>query len=157
MLDSVKVIGFDADDTLWINENFFRDAEARFAGLMHNYASEERVIETLYQIEHDNIPLYGFGIKAFMLSVMETALLLSNQHLDSVIMKSILDIGKQMMSLPVELLPGAADILAALEPHYRLVLATKGDLHDQQRKLKASGLSDYFHHVEIMSDKTTLG
>ncbi len=156
MLDSVKVIGFDADDTLWINENFFRDAEARFAGLMHNYASEERVIETLYQIEHDNIPLYGFGIKAFMLSVMETALLLSNQHLDSVIMKSILDIGKQMMSLPVELLPGAADILAALEPHYRLVLATKGDLHDQQRKLKASGLSDYFHHVEIMSDKTTL-
>ncbi len=155
ILNHIKVIGFDADDTLWINENFFRDAEADFALLMKDYASQDEVIHTLYSIEHSNIPMYGFGIKAFMLSVMETALLLSNQNLSPHIMGGIIDIGKNMLTLPVELLPGTHEILSALAPHHKLVLATKGDLHDQQRKLKESGLEHYFHHVEIMSDKST--
>ncbi|MBP8790689.1 MAG: HAD family hydrolase [Breznakibacter sp.] len=156
MLNRIKVIGFDADDTLWINENFFRQAEAEFAGLMKEYASEGEVIKTLYDVEYRNIPLYGYGIKAFMLSVMETALLLSSQNPNPSLIAKIIEIGKQMLVLPVELLPGAQEILEALAPHHRLVLATKGDLHDQQRKLKESGLEQYFHHVEIMSEKTTL-
>lgn len=156
MLENIKIVGFDADDTLWINENFFRDAEAEFAHLMKEYATEKMVVDTLYEIEYQNIPLYGFGIKAFMLSVMETAILLGGTDLDKSIMPKIIEIGKRMMSLPVELLPGAEEALEAFAPHRKLVLATKGDLFDQQRKLRKSGLQHYFSHVEIMSDKTTV-
>ncbi len=155
MLENIKYVGFDADDTLWINENFFREAEHEFAMLMKEHAPEQVVIDTLYKIEYQNIPLYGFGIKAFMLSVMETAMLLGGSRLDNTVISKILEIGKRMLTLPVELLPGAQEALEAFAPHHRLVLATKGDLGDQQRKLKKSGLQDYFYHVEIMSDKTT--
>ncbi len=154
MLENIKVVGFDADDTLWINENFFRDAEAEFASLMSNFADENTVVDTLYKIEYQNIPIYGFGIKAFMLSVMETATLLGGSGIDSALINKILEIGKRMLTMPVELLPGAQEALEAFAPHHKLVLATKGDLNDQQRKLRLSGLKDYFCHVEIMSDKT---
>lgn len=156
MLNKIKVIGFDADDTLWINENFFRHAESQFADMMKQHASAEETVNRLYKIELQNIPLYGFGIKAFLLSVMETALELTNQKLDSRIVAKIVDMGKEMLQLPVELLPGAEKVLETLLPHHTLVLATKGDLHDQQRKLRLSGLKHYFDHVEIMSDKTTV-
>lgn len=151
--NEIRVIGFDADDTLWINENFFREAEAEFAALLGPYASEEEVIEQLYATEFKNIPMYGYGIKGFVLSLMETAQQLAPRALDAQLVGQILDLGKAMLQKPVELLPHVHATLSALAPHYRLILATKGDLRDQERKLKESGLADYFHHVEIMSDK----
>lgn len=149
----IKVIGFDADDTLWVNETYFRDAELEFAKLLAPYETANKIDQELFKKEIDNLPLYGYGIKGFVLSMVEMALELSNGKVSNASIGKILDIGKDMLSKPVELLEGVEEVLHALSDDYRLILVTKGDLLDQERKLEKSGLSDSFHHIEILSDK----
>lgn len=149
----IKVIGFDADDTLWVNETYFRDAELEFAKLLSNYETANKIDQELFKMEMKNLPLYGYGVKGFMLSMVEMALELSNNNVSNMTIASILDIGKDMLNKPVELLDGVEEILKSLSQSYRLILVTKGDLLDQERKLERSNLSKYFHHIEVLSDK----
>ena len=146
-------IAFDADDTLWVNETFFREAEEQFFALLGDYAIPHNLQRELLRVEIANLPLYGFGIKGFMLSMLETARHVTEGRVSDHLLGEILRIGKEMLDAPVELLPGIREVLETLAPKYRLVLATKGDLLDQERKLAKSGLDGYFHHVEVMSDK----
>ena len=149
----IKVIGFDADDTLWVNETYFRETEEKFADLLEQYETKNKVDQELFRKEMDNLELYGYGIKSFMLSMIESALELSNNKIGQETIQEIVSMGKHMISRPVELLDGVEEVLKALESRYRLIVLTKGDLLDQERKLEKSGLSRYFHHVEVLSDK----
>ncbi|MCU4156736.1 HAD family hydrolase [Carboxylicivirga sp. A043] len=150
----IEVIAFDADDTLWENETFFRDAELQFVELMSEYATKQEVLKALYDVEIANMAVYGYGIKAFMLSLIETANLLSGFQTTARQTNDIIEIGKEMLDKPVQLLEGVEEVLRDLSNQFKLIVATKGDLLDQERKLKKSGLLKYFHHIEIMSDKT---
>lgn len=149
----IKVIAFDADDTLWVNEPFFREAEEEFASLLEAFMPRHSSIKELYLTEIENLGLYGYGIKGFMLSMIQTALRISDHKINAKAIDRILAIGYDMMQKPVEILPGVEEVLAKLKQDYRLVMATKGDLVDQEKKLKKSGLDHYFHHIEIMSEK----
>jgi putative hydrolase of the HAD superfamily len=153
MYKNIKVIGFDADDTLWVNETYFREAELEFGKLMQSFETINTIDQELFKIEIENLPIYGYGIKGFVLSMVEAALKLSNKQVSNEIMSAIIDIGKDMLNKPVELLDGVEETLAALSKKYRIILATKGDLLDQERKLEKSGLIKYFHHIEVLSDK----
>lgn len=150
---NIKVIGFDADDTLWVNETYFRNAELEFAKLLAQYETANKIDQELFKKEMQNLPLYGYGVKGFVLSMVEMALELSNYQIEPKTIESILEIGKEMINKPVELLEGVEEVLKVLSKKYRLILATKGDLLDQERKLEKSGLLDYFHHIEVLSDK----
>lgn len=150
---SIKVIAFDADDTLWINEPYFRETEVEFCQLMESYSPQHTVARELLQTEIKNLSLYGYGIKGFMLSMIETALTVSGKTIDMNAVEKILSFGKSLLARPVEVLEGVPEVLTALKDKYRLVVATKGDLLDQERKLKNSGIDHFFHHVEVMSDK----
>ena len=152
--NQIKTIAFDADDTLWVNETYFRDTEERFATLLESYETKNKVDQELFKKEMQNLPVYGYGIKGFVLSMIELALELSNGKVSSKVLQEILLMGKEMIAHPVELLPHIKEVLEKLSKKYRLIVLTKGDLLDQERKLEASGLSQYFHHVEVMSDKT---
>ncbi|MFC3880780.1 HAD family hydrolase [Algoriphagus namhaensis] len=149
----IKTIAFDADDTLWVNEPFFREAEEKFAGLLEDYLPRHAAIKELYVKEIQNLSTYGYGIKGFMLSMIETALEVTNGKVPYGFTEKVIQIGRDMLEKPVELLPGVEKVLKELNGTYRLVLATKGDLLDQERKLKKSGLESHFHHIEIMSEK----
>lgn len=150
---NIKVVGFDADDTLWVNETYFRETEAKFAELLDQYETPNKIDQELFKKEMENLPLFGYGIKGFILSMIETAIELSNHRISPVVIQKIIDYGKQMIHKPVELLDGVEDILELLSKEYRLIVLTKGDLLDQERKLRQSKLEEYFHHVEVMSDK----
>ena len=152
-LNQIKVIAFDADDTLWVNEPYFRKAEDQFCALMTDYLPPHSLEKELFAIEIKNLPLYGYGIKAFMLSMIEAAMSISNKTIPLSAIEKMMDIGREMMEAPVVLIDGIEPVLQALQSKYRLVLATKGDLLDQERKLEKSGLAAYFHHIEIMSEK----
>ena len=152
-LQHVKVIAFDADDTLWVNETFFREAELQFGELMKAYLPQNEAIQKLFVTEVRNLHLYGFGIKGFMLSMMETYVQIAGEKRDTETIQKILSIGKDMLNKPVDLLPDIEEVLQELHGDYTLVLATKGDLTDQERKLSKSGLEKHFQHIEIMSDK----
>lgn len=149
----IKVIGFDADDTLWVNETYFRDTEEEFANLLEGYETKNKIDQELFKMEIKNLDLYGYGIKGFVLSMIESALDLSNNQVSQKTISNILDLGKKMLTQPVELLDDVTKVLEALKGKYRLIVLTKGDLLDQERKLEKSGLSNYFHHVEVLSDK----
>ncbi|QXV64938.1 HAD family hydrolase [Mucilaginibacter sp. 21P] len=150
---NIKVIAFDADDTLWVNEPYFRASEEKFCELLGEYASRHELERELFKIEIENLALYGYGIKGFVLSMIETALKVSGNTISPDIIEKITDLGKQMLNQPIEILDGVEQVLQAVKDKYRIVVATKGDLLDQERKLKRSGLGDYFHHIEIMSEK----
>jgi len=150
---NLKVIAFDADDTLWVNEPYFRQTEERFYDLLSEYSSQRTLERELLKTEIENLALYGYGIKGFMLSMIETALKVTNNTISVNVVEKIVNLGKQMLDQPIELLDGVEDVLLALKDKYRLVVATKGDLLDQERKLRKSGISHYFHHIEIMSEK----
>jgi putative hydrolase of the HAD superfamily len=150
---NIKVIAFDADDTLWVNEPYFRQTEERFCELLSEYLSRHDLERELLRIEIENLALYGYGIKGFILSMIEAAMEITNDTLSIDVVKQIMDLGKQMLNQPIELLDGVEEVLEALKGKYRLVVATKGDLLDQERKLRKSGLNPYFHHIEIMSEK----
>ncbi len=150
----VSVIGFDADDTLWQNEQYYKLTESHFRGLLSEFSEGDHVSERLLEAEKRNLAHYGFGIKGFTLSMIETALEITEGRAPSSVVSEILAIGRDLLSHPVECLPHARDALEALSGKYFLVLITKGDLFDQERKLAQSGLGDYFDAVEIVSDKT---
>ncbi|GAB5472086.1 MAG: HAD family hydrolase [Maribacter sp.] len=149
----IKVIGFDADDTLWVNETYFRETEERFADLLEGYETRNKIDQELFKMEMKNLELYGYGIKGFMLSMVESALELSNNTVSQATLNEILTLGKKMIQHPVELLEGVVEVLEKLNGKYRLIVMTKGDLLDQERKIERSGLSKYFHHIEVLSDK----
>ncbi len=150
---NIKVIGFDADDTLWVNETYYREAEEQFAKLLSAYETANKIDQELFKKEMENLEMYGYGIKSFILSMVEAALEISNNSASSTVIQEIIDIGKTMINRPVELLGGVEDVLQTLSSKYRLILATKGDLLDQERKLENSNLTKYFHHIEVLSDK----
>ncbi len=147
-------IGLDADDTLWQNEQFFRLTETRFQALLADYAAPEDLSTRLLESAKRNIGYYGFGIKSFTLSMIETAVEISEGRAPASVIGEILAAGREMAAHPVETLPHVAETLASLTGRYRIVLITKGDLFDQERKLAESGLGDYFDAVEIVSDKS---
>lgn len=149
----IKVIGFDADDTLWVNETYFRDAEAEFAKLLSQFETPNKIDQELFKMEMKNLPIYGYGVKGFVLSMVEMAIELSNGTISNTAISKILDIGKIMINKPIELLEGVEEVLDCLSKKYKLIVATKGDLLDQERKLKKSGLLHYFHHIEVLSEK----
>ncbi|WP_374382774.1 HAD family hydrolase [Dongia sp.] len=151
---NLTTIGFDADDTLWQNEQFFRLTEQRFAALLADHASPEAISSHLLEVERRNLQFYGYGIKGFTLSMVETALTLTGGKVPTTAIAEILAAGREMLTHPVETLPYVRDTLERLSGDYRLVLITKGDLFDQERKLAQSGLGDFFNGVEIVSEKT---
>jgi putative hydrolase of the HAD superfamily len=150
---SLQVIAFDADDTLWVNEPYFRETEDKFCALLEAYLPHHSVAKALFATEIANLPLYGYGVKGFMLSMIETALRVSEHTIPLTVIEQCLALGKELLAKPIELLDGVEDVLKTLTGKYKLVVATKGDLLDQERKLKKSGLEHYFHHIEIMSEK----
>ncbi|WP_201288790.1 HAD family hydrolase [Polaribacter septentrionalilitoris] len=152
---NIKVIAFDADDTLWVNETYFREAELEFAKLLAKYETANKIDQELFQTEIKNLTHYGYGVKGFMLSMVECALELSNYQISQKTIEKILNIGKEMLEKPIELLDGVEEVLQSLQGKFKLIVATKGDLLDQERKLDKSNLSKYFHHIEVMSDKKT--
>ena len=150
---NIKVIAFDADDTLWVNEPFFQETEQKFYGLMADYLPQHSIAKELFKIEIDNLDVYGYGIKAYILSMIEAALHISENTISVEAIGKIIEYGKEMLEKPVELIEGIDEALKVLHGKYKLVVATKGDLKDQHRKLHESGLGHYFHHIEVMSDK----
>jgi len=150
---NVSVIAFDADDTLWVNEPYFQETSQKFCELMEDYLPLHSSQKELFATEVKNLSLYGYGIKGYMLSMIETALEVTKGTLDVSAISKIIQYGHELLQRPIELLDNMEEVLSQLKPHYRLVVATKGDLLDQERKLKKSGLEHYFHHIEIMSDK----
>lgn len=149
----LTTIGFDADDTLWHNERFFRLTQARFAALLAGHAPENHLQERLLAAERRNVGAYGFGVKGFTLSMIETAIEVSEGAVPASVIGELLAAGREMLAHPIELLPHARAAVEALAGRYKLVLVTKGDLLDQERKLAQSGLGDLFDAVEIVSDK----
>lgn len=150
---SITTIGFDADDTLWQNETFFRMTQARFAELLSD-SDPAHLTARLEAAERRNLGHYGFGIKGFMLSMIETAIEVTEGRVAASVIAEIMAAGREMLRHPVQLLPHAQEAVSALAAAHRVVLITKGDLLDQERKLAQSGLGDLFHGVEIVSDKT---
>ena len=153
MLSQIKVIGFDADDTLWVNEPFYQDVEKEFCQIMEPYITEKETSEELFKTEMQNLEIYGYGAKGFLLAMIETALRATEGKITAIEINRILEIGKTLLSMPIQLLYGVENVLQKLKGSFKLILVTKGDLLDQERKLQNSGLIDYFHHIEIMSDK----
>ena len=156
MIDGIKVIGFDADDTLWVNEPYYREAEEHFVRLLTAYGVSGNIAGALFDTEIANLRLYGYGIKAFVLSLVECAIQLTDGGVSIRDISKIIGIGKSMLERPIELLDDVKHVLKKLAPHYRLIVATKGDLLDQERKMNKSSIADYFHHIEVMSDKKML-
>lgn len=150
----ITTIGFDADDTLWQNEAFFRLTQSRFALLLADFAEADHLEERLLVAERRNLGHYGFGVKGFILSMIETAIEVTDGKVPASVIAELMAAGRDMLRHPIDLLPHAAETVAALAQDFRVILITKGDLLDQERKVAQSGLGDLFHGVEIVSDKT---
>ena len=150
----LSTIGFDADDTLWQNEAYFRLTQERFTDLLRDYSAPEDLHSRLLAAERRNLGAYGFGVKGFTLSMIETAIEVTEGRVPAHVISELLGAGRAMLDHPIELLPHARASIEALAGRYRLVLITKGDLLHQERKLAQSGLGDCFDAVEIVSDKT---
>ena len=149
----IKVIGFDADDTLWVNEPHYQEAEKLFCKLLANFLPAKDISSELFKTEMDNLEKYGYGVKGFMLSMIETALRISDKKISADTIEKIINIGKNLLEQPIELLDNIDFVLNSLKNNYILIVATKGDLLDQHRKINSSGLLHHFHHIEIMHDK----
>ena len=154
MTRQITMIGFDADDTLWHNERFFTLTQAKLADLLRDYSDPGNLMERLLAAEQRNLPHYGYGIKGFTLSMIETAVEVTDGQVPASVIAEILSAGREMLAHPVELLPHVQRTLDALRENYKLVMITKGDLLDQERKLAESGLRQMFDAIEIVSDKT---
>ncbi len=152
-MNNLKVIAFDADDTLFVNEPYFQEVEQKFCLLMSDYLSHQGLSQELFRTEIENLDLYGYGIKGYILSMIEAAMKISNNTISLEIIEKIIIYGKELLQKPIELLDGVEETLQALKGKYKLIVATKGDLKDQQSKLHRSGLGPYFHHIEVMADK----
>ena len=150
----LTTIGFDADDTLWQNETYFRLTQERFLQRLVDHAEPEHLQERLLAAERRNLAYYGFGVKGFTLSMIETAVEVTDGRVPATVIGELIALGRELLEHPMELLPHARATVTALSDKFRLVLITKGDLLHQERKLAQSGLGDLFHGVEIVSDKT---
>ena len=151
--NKIKVISFDADDTLWQNENLFRQAEKIFCKMMQKYTEKEKALKILWKAEVKNIPLYGYGIKAFVLDMLDAGLKISKNQLTSDETGKIIKLGKTLIKSPIVLFEGAENTLKKLSKKYKLIVTTKGDLLEQENKVYRSGLTKYLHHIEVMSEK----
>lgn len=158
----IKTIGFDCDDTLWHNENIFQSTHDKFSSIVRPYVlatagvPEEVIEKRLHDTEVKNLSLFGYGIKGFTLSMIETAIEATDQRISAADIHAIVSLGKQMLTEPVHVLEGVTATLQELKrQNYRLVALTKGDLFDQEGKVARSGLGDLFDHVEVMSEKDT--
>lgn len=152
-MTQLSLIGFDADDTLWQNETFFRLTQARVESLLDGHADPAHLHDRLLAAERRNLGHYGFGVKGFVLSMIETAIEVTEGRVPAAVIAEILAAGREMLEHPIELLPHARKAVEWAARDHRVVLITKGDLLDQERKLAQSGLGDLFHAVEIVSDK----
>jgi putative hydrolase of the HAD superfamily len=150
-----KIIALDADDTLWHNENLYLETEVKFKELLGEFAAPEIVSQTLFETEMGNLAHFGYGIKSFTLSMLETAVTLVDGNLNGQAVQTIINFAKEMANAPTELLEHTATAVAQLAQTHHLMLLTKGDLLDQEAKLARSGLADFFTHVEIVSNKTS--
>jgi putative hydrolase of the HAD superfamily len=153
-MQNLTTIGFDADDTLWQNERFFRLTQDRFAELLRDHADPDHLMARLLAAERRNLGHYGFGIKGFVLSMIETAIEVTEQRVPAAVIAELIAAGQEMLRHPIELLPHARDAVESVAGTHRVLLITKGDLLDQERKLAQSGLGDLFDGVEIVSAKT---
>ena len=149
----LTTIAFDADDTLWENEQFFRQIEADVGELLSDYCTPDEFSLRCRQSEHDNIPLYGYGLKGFTLSMLEAAVALSDDRLPAPLVRAIIEAGKAMLRHPITLLPDVEETLQSLQGRYRLIVITKGDLYHQEHKIEASGLSRLFDATHVVSEK----
>lgn len=154
MPENLTTIAFDADDTLWHNERFFKLTQDRFAALLRDYVDGHHLAEHLLAAEKRNLGHYGFGIKGFTLSMIETAIDVTDGRVPARVISELIAAGREMLEHPIDLLPHARAAVEAMADRYRVLLITKGDLLDQERKLAQSGLGDLFDGVEIVSDKT---
>jgi len=154
MAQNLTIVGFDADDTLWHNERFFHLTQARFAELLADFVEGDHLADRLLEAERRNIGHYGFGVKGFVLSMIETAIEVTDGRVPTSVISELMDAGREMLRYPIELLPHAEEAVRAVSETHKTVLITKGDLLDQDRKLAQSGLGDFFHGVEIVSDKS---
>ncbi len=153
MKKNIKVIAFDADDTLFVNEPYFQQTEEKFCELMQDYLSHQGLSQELFKIEIQNLEHYGYGIKGYILSMIEAAMIISDKTIHIDVIEKIIGFGKELLHKPIELLSDVEPTLQQLFGKYKLIVATKGDLLDQRRKLHNSGLGHFFHHIEVMSDK----
>jgi putative hydrolase of the HAD superfamily len=149
----ITTVALDADDTLWHNESIFHLTQDQYVDLLKDYGEPNHMKARLLEVEIKNLRLYGYGVKSFTLSMIETAIDLTRGAVPAKTIAAIMDLGRVMLEHPVEPLPGVAETLAALKDGYKLVMVTKGDLMNQEQKLARSGLGDYFHAIEIVSEK----
>lgn len=149
----ITTIAFDADDTLWENEHFFKLTEAKFADLLADYAEKDHLLDRLLEAERRNLRIFGYGIKGFTLSMIETAIEVTDKRVPATVIETLLQSGRDMLEHPVHLLPHVETVLSELAKSHRLILITKGDLFDQERKIASSGLADLFAAIEIVSEK----
>ncbi len=154
MPEKITTVAFDADDTLWHNERFFRSTHELFVGLLADYAPRAQLDTRLLAAERRNLGHYGFGVKGFTLSMIETAVEITGDQVPAAVIREILETGREMLNHPVELLPHARAAVEAAAADHKVMLITKGDLLHQERKLAQSGLGDLFSAVEVVSDKT---
>jgi putative hydrolase of the HAD superfamily len=152
-MNEIRIIAFDADDTLWVNEPFFLETEKKFCDMLEDFLPHHSISRELLTIEIQTLKHYGYGVKGYILSMIEAAITITEKRIGMEVIERILSLGKEMLDKDIELIDGVEDVLQALQGKYRLVMATKGDLLDQERKLIKSGLSKYFHHIEIVPEK----
>lgn len=152
-MQHITHVAFDADDTLWANEDLFVAAQDQYVAMLAKYRTDWDAQE-LYETEQRNLAFFGYGIKGFTLSMIETAIQITHGTVTGTEIGQIIDIARAMVHAPLQLLPYVADVIPALAQRYRLMLITKGDLFDQEAKIARSGLADYFHHIDVVSDKT---
>ena len=149
----IKTIAFDADDTLWVNEPIFTRTRLKLEDILSHYVSIESLESELYAVEKRNLSLFGYGIKGFMLSMIETAIEITQGAINGKDVQAIIDLGKAMLEHPIEILPGIPETIEAIKGDYELMIITKGDLFDQETKIARSGLAHHFSRIEIVSEK----
>jgi len=150
---TINVVAFDADDTLWVTQPLFQEAISQITQMLSPYVTEEQFSKTLSEVERANVPVMGYGTKGFILYMVEAAIQASNGRISSFEIQQVLNVGKAMLKHPVQPLDGVEEVLKELHGNYRLMLITKGDLVEQERKISLSGLSDYFQDIVIVSEK----
>ena len=153
----MKLIAFDADDTLWVNEPNYVDVKQKLCELLSYYIDQKTLEEQFYDAQIRNLQHFGYGAKSFILSMIETAIELTNGAITSVEIQQIINTGRQLLDFPIEVLDGVSEVLERLSPQYDLMLLTKGDLFDQESKIARSGLVHHFKHFEIVSEKKRRG
>lgn len=154
-MPKITTIAFDADDTLWINEPIFTKTRLQYEEILSSYFKIDESLELkLYAVEKRNLALFGYGIKGFMLSMIESAIELTEAKINGADIQRIIDLGKEMLTHPVNILPGIVETIEQLKNDYQLLIITKGDLWDQETKIARSGIADHFDHIEIVSEKT---